>query len=225
MKKALLTLSFFSFLVFAATAQDDDKLVKLGIRAGANYNTIVGKDFGGENVSNSYKVGYHAGITADLYVFPGFYLQPGLIYTTKGAMKEANNIKSTSNISYIELPVNVLLKLGMGNGKLLIGAGPYAAYGINGNLKSKAGSSTTTLDANFTNTISAADVLNGNLYNVRRWDYGVNALAGYEFASGFNFQLNAQLGLKKLNPEIESVTVDKTSIKHFGVGLSVGYKF
>ncbi len=225
MKKALLTLSFISLTALVVKAQEEDKLVTLGIRAGANYTTILGKSNAGSDLSNDYKLGYHAGITADLYVFPGFYLQPGLIYTTKGAQKDENNIKASNTISYVELPVNVLLKLGMGSGKLLLGAGPYAAYGISGNQKVEIGSTTTELKANFTNTITAADFLNGNFYNVRRWDYGVNALAGYEFAGGFNFHLNAQLGLKEINPEIEAVTTDKSSIKHFGVGLSVGYKF
>lgn len=225
MKKAFLTLSFFSFVFLAAHAQDDDKLVTFGIRAGANYTNILGKTTTGADLSGQYKFGYHAGFTADLYVFPGFYLQPGLIYTTKGAQKDENNIKTSASISYVELPVNVLLKFGIGSGKLLVGAGPYAAYGITGNHKTEMGSTTTELKANFTNTITAADFLNGNFYNVRRWDYGVNALAGYEFAGGFNFHLNAQLGLKEMNPEIEAVTTDKSSAKHFGVGLSVGYKF
>jgi len=223
MKKALLTLFSIVSVTIAAKAQDD-KLVTLGIRAGGNYTTITGKNATGDNLDYDYKVGYHAGITADLYVFEGFYLQPALIYSTKGARKETSLVKETHEVSYVELPVNILLKLGLGNGKLLLGAGPYAGYGIGGDRKETTGSLTIHHKNKFKNNLTAQDVI--DRYNVlKRWDYGVNALAGYEFEGGFNFQLNAQLGLNDLYPTNEYLQADKSSIKHFGVGLSVGYKF
>jgi hypothetical protein len=53
-------------------------------------------------------------------------------------------------------------------------------------------------------------------------DAGANLLAGYEFSNRFSFQLNAQLGLTKINPEYEGATNDKTSAKNTGFGFSVG---
>ena len=41
----------------------------------------------------------------------------------------------TLNLSYIEIPVNLLYKPVVGNGKLLLGFGPYIAYGIGGKYK------------------------------------------------------------------------------------------
>jgi hypothetical protein len=56
-------------------------------------------------------------------------------------------------------------------------------------------------------------------------DAGANFLFGYEFANKVSFQLNAQLGLLKINPEYEGTTNDQTSAKNTGFGFSIGYKF
>ncbi len=42
---------------------------------------------------------------------------------------------------------------------------------------------------------------------------------------GVFLQLNAQLGLFKINPEHSWDTGDKTSYKNTGYGLSIGYRF
>jgi hypothetical protein len=48
---------------------------------------------------------------------------------------------------------------------------------------------------------------------------------GYELNSGFSLQLNAQLGLSEINPEIDGVTADKSKWKNMGFGASLGYRF
>ena len=198
----------------------EDKLASFGIRAGANMTTLNGDDFLGNKLNNDYKTGFHAGINADLFISEGFYLQPGLLYSTKGAKKSSN----TQNISYIELPVNLLFKPELGAGRLLLGAGPYAAYGISGKSKTKAGEAAIELDAKFKNKVSAADYLNAAYY-LKPFDFGANVLVGYELNSGFSLQLNGQLGLSEINPEIRDVTTDKRKWKNMGFGASVGYRF
>ena len=201
-----------------------DKLVSFGIRAGVNLQKIYGDDFLGNKLTNDFKTGFHAGINADLFISEGFYLQPGLLYSTKGAKKTNNNTEYTQHISYIELPVNLLFKPQVGNGRLLLGAGPYAAYGISGKSKTKSGDAAIELDAKFKNKVSAADYLNG-LYYVKPFDVGGNILVGYELNSGFSLQLNGQLGLSQMNPEIKGVTADKSNWKNIGFGASLGYRF
>ncbi|MBX3252609.1 MAG: PorT family protein [Chitinophagaceae bacterium] len=224
---------FFVFIVALLTgttalAQKDDKLVTIGLRAGVNLQKIYGKELNGDKVNSDFKTGFHAGVTADLLVTPAFFLQPALLYSTKGAEKTEDNIKKTQRISYIELPINLLFKPELGGGKLLLGAGPYAAYGISGQFKSKTGNAAIEVDTKFKNTITPSDFLNTNNVNVvKPFDFGANALVGYEFNNGLNFQINGQLGLAKINPQIESVSTDinKTNTKNAGVSFSVGYKF
>ena len=220
----VLTTALVLGITMAYAQKGEDKLVSFGIRAGVNLQKIYGDDFMGNKLTNDFITGFHAGINADLFISEGFYLQPGLLYSTKGAKKTNNNTEYTQNISYIELPVNLLFKPQLGSGRLLLGAGPYAAYGISGKSKTKSGDAAVELDAKFKNKINAADYLNG-LYYLKPFDFGGNIIVGYELNSGFSLQLNAQLGLSEINPEIDGVTADKSKWKNMGFGASLGYRF
>ncbi|HRO48317.1 porin family protein [Agriterribacter sp.] len=230
MKKQFIVLT--TALVLGITAvyaqKGEDKLVSFGIRAGVNLQKIYGDDFMGNKLNNDFTTGFHAGINADLFISEGFYLQPGLLYSTKGAERKNNNIEYTEHISYVELPVNLVFKPELGGGRLLLGAGPYAAYGISGKNKTKANGTAVELDAKFKGKISAAEyatTLLNAAYYVKPFDFGGNILVGYELNSGFSLQLNGQLGLSQINPEVDGVAADKSKWKNIGFGASLGYRF
>lgn len=42
---------------------------------------------------------------------------------------------------------------------------------------------------------------------------------------GLFLQLNADLGIIKINPEDKRIPNDKTSVKNSGFGVSLGYRF
>ncbi len=63
-----------------------------------------------------------------------FYIQPGVLLSTKGATSEDNSDVKIK-LSYIEIPINLLYKPVLGDGKLLLGFGPYIAFGVGGKLK------------------------------------------------------------------------------------------
>src|SRR6478672_12340727 len=81
--------------------------VGLGLRAGVNFQNLNGKNATGGNLDNKLKVGFNAGITADIPVAsPDYFVQTGLLFTTKGAKIEptagpANKV----NLSYLEIPI------------------------------------------------------------------------------------------------------------------------
>ncbi len=64
-----------------------------------------------------------------------------------------------------------------------------------------------------------------NVVYLRPLDAGANFLVGYEFGNRISFQLNAQLGLTKINSEYEGASNDKTSAKNTGFGFSLGFRF
>lgn len=226
-KRFILAIALVACFTGVYAQKNEDKLVRFGIRAGVNFQKLYGDGFDGKNADYDFLTGYHAGVTADLLVTPTFYIQPGLLYSVKGAKSESNSTEVTHKASYVELPINFLFKPALGNGRLVLGAGPYAAYGISGKLKAKTGNNSIELDAKFKNNISAADYINDKYYYIRPFDFGANALAGYELNNGFSIQVNGQLGLYKVNPAIDGVLaeVDNTSLKNWGVGVSLGYKF
>jgi hypothetical protein len=178
-----------------------------GIRAGVNFQNLNGKNVTGEKLDYKMKTGFHAGVTADIPVAPDYYVQPGLLFSTKGA-KLSNDTKV--GLSYIELPINFLYKPVLADGRLLLGFGPYAAFAVDGKYKPATGSS---MDIDF-----------GSSGSYKRFDAGANFLAGYELNNKLSLQLNAQLGLLNINHENEAITNDKTAVKNTGFGVSLGYR-
>ena len=214
MKKNILVLAAVCFtLVMSSQAQ-----TKFGIRAGAQLFNTNAKDINGNKMDNTLKFGFHAGLTADIPVAPDYFIQPGLLYSRKGANHDYAN--SESILSYIEVPVNFIYKPSLGNGKLLLGFGPYFGVLLDAKMEHVGGDET---EAEITNQIPANAPATG--YYVQRTDAGANFLAGYEFSRKFSVQLNAQLGLANIAPEDLRVANDKSNGKNTGFGLSVGYKF
>ena len=195
-----------------------------GLRAGVNFQNINGKDEDGNKLDYDMLTGFNVGINAEMAVAPQFYFQPGLLYTVKGAKSKevvlGQTYEGRIKISYLELPLNFIYKPVLGTGHLLLGFGPYVALGISGKVKNEGGGTSETTDIKFKNTVKSSDP--NDVVYLRPLDAGANLLAGYEFSNRFSFQLNAQLGLTKINPEFEGATNDKTSAKNTGFGFSVG---
>lgn len=118
MKKIIL-LSLLAMMTMAATAQ-------LMIRGGVNYSDI--------NIDNSTmsevfdrKPGFHVGLNGNLPIGNILNLRPALLYNIKGAEVDNGGTMETMNLHYLELPVNLGIKLG----PLVVEAGPYYGYLLN----------------------------------------------------------------------------------------------
>lgn len=212
---------FFSFLTIlfftsAALQAQDDKL-RFSVLGGLNLQNINGKDFDGDKLENKLLPGFHAGVNVIANIAPDFYFQPGLLFSTKGAKDDGSDTRIM--ISYIELPLNLLYRADLGEGKILLGFGPYAGFGIGGKLKDDDG---TSYDIEFRNKITGS---NGQAFYLKRLDMGGNIFFGYELASGLFATLNAQLGMLNIYPEYEAFEDSEISMKNTGFGLSLGYRF
>ena len=203
----------------ALCAQDmtyDAGKTTFGIRAGVNFQTINGKNSAGVKLENNIRTGFHAGLNAEVPLGTGFYVQPGVLYSQKGA--EFNN-NDELQLSYVEVPVNLVYKPILGTGRMLLGFGPYVGFGIDGKYKTANGAET---EVAFENEITSNP--SASVY-VKRMDAGANLLAGYEFANKLSFQVNAQLGLMNIRPEMPNGSNDKSRWANTGFGLSLGYRF
>ncbi|MBN1414979.1 MAG: PorT family protein [Bacteroidales bacterium] len=195
--------------VLTITAQTQ---ITIGIRAGVNLQNINGKNYADDKLDNGMIVGYNAGVNVEIPIAKDIYLQPGLLFATKGAKNKEVSPEARIGISYIELPVNLVYKALLGSGHVFLGFGPYAAYGIAGKVED------TKID--FKKEMTTAE---NNAF--KAFDMGANLLAGYEFEFDLLFQLNFQLGLLEIYPDNTGDTNDKTSYKNTGFGLSLGYRF
>lgn len=178
--------------------------------------------------NNKLLPGFHAGVTFNIPVADEFAVQPGLLFSTKGVHYKYSDGDSYKEIPYYaEIPVNFLYKPELGNGRLLLGAAPYVAYGFGGKWKEKYDGDTESGKLKFKGDISDDDLDNlkdDEYYYGKPLDFGGNLLAGYEFSNKLSVQLNAQLGIANLIPKYSGKKRDG-SVKNVGFGIPLGYKF
>jgi len=232
MKKALLMLICGSAMLIASAQKSDPKSSVI-IKAGLNSANITTTDDGRVDDAKSLK-SFHVGFVGDLYIAKILSFQPGLLLTGKGSKVEAgqssdaNYYKATTNPMYLEIPANLVLKFPIAaNAKIYAGAGPYLAIGIAGKNKveGKVGGVGFESKENIEWSNDDPTTLNfeeGAGFGIlRRFDYGVNALAGVEFdklviGAGYG------LGLAKLQSGSDNGSNDNN--KHRVWSFSLGYR-
>jgi hypothetical protein len=121
------------------------------------------------------------------------------------------------------MPLNFVYKGQLGNGFIMVGLGPYVAYGIGGKVMNEGGSVSTESDIEFKKEVVSGDPLLA-VY-IKPFDAGGNILFGYEMAGGLFLQMNAQLGMLNIRPDHYLLPDDKSTLKNTGFGLSLGYRF
>ncbi|MGJ7032600.1 outer membrane beta-barrel protein [Niabella hirudinis] len=174
------------------------------------------------------------GLVADIPLASKIYLQPVLAYSGKGFSQDdswfahmGNHLKVSA--SYIEMPVSLVYKQELGAGKLLVGAGPYIAYGTGGRWKTKYDitSDDIVLSENHGSVIFKKDITDGGFNNYlygQPWDYGASFLLGYEFLKRFTLQAGFRLGAADLKRMYFGKERDGT-LQNRGVGIGAGIYF
>ncbi|OOQ56886.1 outer membrane beta-barrel protein [Mucilaginibacter pedocola] len=205
MKKLLLSLAFAT-LSFCAFAQ----VPTAGLKGGLNFAQISGSDGSGGTSTSGTLTSFSVGAFLE-FAGDGVAIQPGLFYTGKGSKSKTNSgISSSLNLRYLQLPVNFVINVPAGFGKLYIGAGPYAAYGLSGKVES----------SNNGGTPSTTNLSFGQYSGqLKRMDYGAQGIAGLRFNTGFLIGVNYDLGLANI--------VNNASVKSKNrvLGVSVGVTF
>jgi len=207
MKKIVLSVALIAGIVTAVSAQ-----TRFGINAGAVLANLKGEESGEEQKLDS-KIGITAGIRADVPLSENFSFRPGLNFVQKGGKEEfdflGTQIKSTTTLNYLELPLNFVYNASAGKGKFFFGAGPVFGFGLSGKFKVESGGDEQTEDVNFGDGED----------EVKSFEFAGNVLAGYECASGLYFQANYNPGFSNLSNAPDS------ELKTTYFGLRIGYFF
>lgn len=227
MKKNIITLLAIGGIIMLTTANAQNHTTWMtkttfGLRGGVNFQNITGKYDGNRDMKNSIIPGFNAGVNLEIPVARDFYIQPGLLLTTRGAKYDEPSIlgyERTARLTYLELPVNFVYKPALGAGHLIIGFGPYGDLGLGGKITYEGTAAPGDKDVKFQKTVSNSE--NGNDAYYKKTGAGANLLFGYEFANKLSFQLNTQLGLTNIYPENDT----RPDAKHVGFGISAGYRF
>ncbi len=115
MKLKLICLILTGVAIGSVSAQKSSVFLKGGLNMA---NVSIAKDGSIDDAKTL--VSFHAGLQGDIPIVPFLSLQPGIFFTGKGSKTQSGNTtdqsyyKATSNPMYIEVPVNVVLKVPMG---------------------------------------------------------------------------------------------------------------
>lgn len=212
MKNRLLSIILILVLSASVAIAQEKTKMSFGILGGVNFQNLNGKLSSGDKLENDMLLGFHGGVNVQIPIAPEFYFQPGLMFATKGAKNTytilGSEFTDEIKINYIEMPLNLVYKGALGKGFLMLGFGPYLAYGISGKQVFKG------KELTFERGVD---------YNAL--DAGANIFAGFETAGGLFLQLDTQFGMLNINAADGNSSTDQATAKNTGFGLSLGYRF
>ncbi|SIN66125.1 porin family protein [Chitinophaga niabensis] len=181
---------------------------------------------------SKYAPKWHAGLVADIHLVKGLYLQPQVLISKKGAKMEQRANTSfiiyrgdlKTELTYLELPLNLVYKMPLGPGKLVAGAGGYCARGLSGKFDDRVTQTTLPGGTPNKNEIRGKIYFEDKIpaaheptYYYKKSDHGLNFMAGYEFKNGLIFNASYSLGLT------DAFTPEPEIRKNRYFGLSAGY--
>ena len=248
MKKIFLMSTLLVVISSASFAQ-----VRYGVQVGGAMSFSHTDDKGFDDLSNKPRLGLVAGFLADIPLGP-VSLRPELNFIQKGYRNDGtfsenqtvNGTTTTTNfrdidkvrLNYLELPLNFVYNAKAGAGRIFFGLGPNFALGLSGKdeIEEKATTGTTLVTTKTTEDVKfsgdASTSTTGVQINYfKRFDFGGNVLAGYQFGMGLSVGVQFTLGLTDISRNqsavVNGVTVanDDFSQKNHTLSLKFGYLF
>lgn len=212
MKKLLAIAALSVATITTASAQ-----LRVGPEVGLNLTTVQ-KKIMGNSENSDLKVGGRIGIVADLALTNSLYLRPGVQFAMMGG-KESVTIPATivtpektytttTDLSYIQVPVNVLYKFGeAGYSRLYIGLTPYVGFAIGGKQKSDG--------------LPDYTIEFGDDKDMKSLDFGAGLKLGYELPMGLYVDLSYLQGFTNNLPKGNS----DNKFNNNNITLGIGYLF
>ncbi|MCD6062343.1 MAG: PorT family protein [Flavipsychrobacter sp.] len=198
-------------MIVLAFSNSANAQVRFGLGGGVNLNQNIDQ-YQGETVANQAKVGWHLGGLADICLANNLTLQPGLMYIQKGGLQQRTaeaqlpdgfhelKVKDKLALHYIEMPLILTYRFGVGRGNLVLGAGGYAAALTGANTESKWKYTINDEDIESLSKDEDQNLAIGNQEgdNLKRMDYGLVGNLGYEFANGWFLRGGVDAGLRDI---------------------------
>ncbi len=207
------------FLAFSLLIQINSQAQKtlIGFTAGVTSSNFK---FSNNSISGNADraTSFTAGMQLDFPIGKDWNIETGLNYLQKGTLVNDDNItlptSSSIKVNYVEVPLNLLYAVPAKKGNFIIGSGISTAFGISGKNKIKDNNGTEESTVKFGSTQDD---------DIRRFDFGVNLIAGYHFKNGCLVSAIYNFGLKNLLPEMTESENVKLRSNYFG--LKIGYLF
>ena len=208
------------FLAVILTTSYAQAQPTFGVRTGFSLTCFGGNNINYENAKM--KPGFQIGVVGEFGFSESFVIQPGILFATQGAKADFSYIsyiggswigEKTLNLNYLQVPINALYKIDLGDMKLFVQAGTYFGIAISGKVKEKL----TGGGGTFKN-----DIVFGSGYGeMKRMDLGIGLGTGLQFGNiqaGFSYNLGL-INLMNLSAHPDF------SMTNNGMALTVTYMF
>ena len=186
---------------------------KFGFIAGGTLGWERNESETGVTNTSGTVVGFSAGVAGDIPLGKEFSIQPSLSFLQKGQSHAEQDFDFTMRLNYLELPINFIYRAPGKDGHFIVGLGPSFSYGLSGKINVKDNGQTSSGDVHFGNSQE----------DYKPFEFGGNILAGFEWRSGFFFQVNYNMGFSNLFPSDPQYPNDPEYLKNSYVGLKIGY--
>lgn len=204
MKKSFLTIIAAVAMTLSANAQTSI-IPKVGI-------SIANVASDPKNDDAKSKIGLQLGVAAEIGITDMFAVQPELLFIQKGTKSESSDFgisaKSSTTLSYLEIPVLAKVKFGSDAAKFYAIAGPSIGIAVSGKNKVEAFGVSDSEDIEFGSEAG----------QIKRTDFGLQFGAGVNIK---NFVIDVRYGLGLSNLSNDS----SVSAKNRAIGITVGYAF
>ncbi|HZG24801.1 MAG TPA: porin family protein [Chitinophagaceae bacterium] len=188
-KSALMLIAAVFATVSVVSAQEQQSAVessispKFGVKGGVNLSNLYVDQVDDENM----KLGLNLGLFAKIPLTRGLSIQPELLYSSKGAKLNYNNIllgrgEYRFNLNYVDLPVLAIINVAR---NINLQAGGYVSYLASANIK----------DLESDGTINNIKELEADDFN--RFDYGLVGGVGID-VQHFTLGVRYNYGLKEV---------------------------
>lgn len=188
-------------------AQNNNVNPEYGIKGGFNMSNLYSSDANDENVL----YGFNAGLYATLPISDFIAIQPEILFTTKGAKLEYNNVFASGDskfrLNYIEVPLLVRVNI---TPNFNVHAGGYASYFVSSKVTGRG-------DFNFEQEIDTDDL--------NKFDAGLSAGVGVDF-DPVSIGLRYNYGLTTIGKErtVAGTTYTFPDAKNSNLTLYLSYK-
>ena len=204
--------------------------LEYGIRAGLNVSDISAKYVYDDGPTEKYnfksQAGFHVGGVIGVPVTNGFYVQSGLMFTSKGA-RHTDKVEDYKYVTsmfpvYLEIPVLASFRADVASSvNLQVNVGPYFDFGLGGKTSSKSTEDGETYKESI--PFFGKSTEDKWRSGMKRFDLGLSFGAGVELWDHYYVGIKYDLGL--VNMAIKDELGEGYKAHNGTFAISLGYNF
>ena len=215
---------------------DQKGKISYGIRAGLNISNIAG-EYGPaseDKLDLDSRAGFHVGAVVDIPITNGFYVQPGLLFTTRGA-KESDSYSESGYSEemsmkyqpmYLQIPVLASFRADVSRSvNVQVNVGPHFAFGLGGKCKSEYSDSDGNSESDKIPFFGKSSE-DKERFGAKRFDLGLTFGAGVTIKKHYYVGIAYDLGLMNMAIHDEDGAYGKdVKFHNRNFSIQVGYTF